>query len=234
MNSTKSKLDPWSELIAIKHEILTEMHASKNETTKLQSLNEWLRRELDLESRHQGLLAEAERLINERNGQECQEIQVPAPIEPSKRTSQRVGAKERARAFRTAYIAREKRRGKNLVKERSAYYRNDAGVIVGITYSSEKKHKKDAWFLNLQDKQFQEAVLLCEIGPNSAQAIYLRTPFFQRYGRNLSKDEKRQVKFNVIRMHGRFYLQIPGPVGSVDATDYVDGEPLACPQGQNR
>ncbi len=231
MNSTKLKPDSWNELITIKHEIIGEMHAFKNETAKLRLLNDWLRRELDLESRYQGLLAEAERLINERNDRDGQQMPEPVPGDAGEQTSQRIGAKERASAYRTAYVVREKRRGKNLIKVRSAYYRNDVGVIVGITYSSEKKLKKDAWFLNLQDKQFQEAVLLCETGPNSAQAIHLTAPFFEKYGRTLSKDEKRQVKFNVLRLHGRFYLQIPEPVGSVDVTEYVDGEPLICSPG---
>ncbi len=134
MNATKLRPDPWNELIAKKHEIIGEMHAAEDQTAKLRLLNEWLRRELDLESRHQSLLAEVERLINERNGRDGEQVPVPVPSDTAEQTSQRVGAKERARAYRAAYVEREKRRGKNLIKVRSAYYRNAAGVIVGITY----------------------------------------------------------------------------------------------------
>ena len=246
--NTKEHLKPdaWNELIGIKNEIIEEMSKCKNETAKLRQLNDWLRRELDLESRHQGILAEADRLINERKGRDGQggqhgdDKELGNSREPAQLNTRggpnlrRTGGKERARECRAAYIEREKRRGKNLVKIRSAYYRNDAGSVVGITFSSEKKDKKGAWFLNLQDGQFQEAVLLCETSSDSVQAVHLPKHFLEKIGRDLSKDDKGQVvKFNVLRQNGRFSLQIPEPVGPVDVTEFVDGEPFICPHSSN-
>jgi len=109
---------------------------------------------------------------------------------------------------------------------RTAYYRNDGGLIVGITFSSEKRDKKGTWFLNLKGQQFQEAVLLCELSQRAVQAIHLPKTFLDKYERNMSKDHKGQVKFNVTLSNGRFCLLIPEPVGSVDVMEYLDGEPL--------
>jgi hypothetical protein len=233
------KIDPWSELEILKEAVIKEMDKRKNETAKLRQLNDWLRRELDLESRHLGFLAEVETLVTERRQEGRQDSHIGKDNYLNQETAdkddlvteglQQPGGKQRAHECRTAYVGREKKRGKNLMHVRSAYYRNDVGQIVGITFSSEKRDKKGTWFLNLKDEQFQEAVLLCEMSQDSVQVIHLPKRFLDKYARNMSKDHKGQVKFNVTRSNGRFYLLIPEPVGSVDVMEYVDSEPLVCP-----
>jgi hypothetical protein len=42
----------------------------------------------------------------------------------------------------------------------------------------------------------------------------------------LSCDENDEVKFYLKRREGRFWLQVPEPVGWLEVTDYVDSEPL--------
>lgn len=223
----------WRELVAIRDEVLQEMPASKNDRAKLREMSEWLRRELDLESRYQGLLGEAAKLVTGRptmkagQGQAkptTTEIESVVSAAGGQEEVRRSGGKDRARQFRTAYIAREKVRGRNLTRLRSVYYRTPAGSVLGITYSGEKQ---GTWFLNLQDGAFQEAVLLCEIGAETAEVVHLPKAFFDQYGGQLSQDGKGQTKFNLARRNGRFFLQIPGPTGWVDVQEYVDHEPLA-------
>ncbi len=232
------KIDAWIQLENLKGEVIKEMNARKKETAKLRQLNDWLRRELDLESRHLGFLAEVESLLTEHRREPRQEShsgedqhlnQEEADDDLVTEGLKQPGGKERAQECRIAYVGREKKRGKNLMHVRSAYYRNDAGHIVGITFSSEKKDKKGTWFLNLKNEQFQEAVLLCEMSQDSVQAIHLPKRFLDKYARNMSRDHKGQIKFNVTRLNSRFSLLIPEPVGSVDVMEYVDRELLLCP-----
>jgi hypothetical protein len=235
MNAT-NEINVWSELAVIKDSVLNEMNTCKNETAKLRQLNDWLRRELDLESRHQGFLSEVQSLVNEHRQGELQDSQrcldkhhYQESVDEDdlvRGSSYQPGGKQRAHECRIAYVGREKKRGRNLMHVRTAYYRNDGGLIVGITFSSEKRDKKGTWFLNLKGQQFQEAVLLCELSQRAVQAIHLPKTFLDKYERNMSKDHKGQVKFNVTLSNGRFCLLIPEPVGSVDVMEYLDGEPL--------
>lgn len=100
----------------------------------------------------------------------------------------------------------------------------------GLTFSSEKKDKKGTWFLNLQQGEFDEAVLLCEITGDAVLPVSLPKGFLDRSGRSLSRDSKRQIKFNVVRQNNRYFLQIPDPVGPVDVTENVDREILRYPR----
>lgn len=113
-----------------------------------------------------------------------------------------------------------------MTRVRSIYFKNEVGTVLGITWKGKEKEK---WFLNLQDGQFDEAVLLCETHPELAQVIHLPKQFFGRYSRHLSMDGKGQVKFNVERQNGRFLLQVPGFADLVDVMEHMDSEPLICP-----
>ncbi len=224
----------WRELIALRDGILNEMPASRNDRARLRAMSEWLRRELDLETRYQAILGEAAKLVADRSARAGQAEGTNQPMaevgsgvgaadEPEE--PRRSRGKGRARQYRSAYLDRERGRGRNLTRLRSIYYKSDEGLILGITYSGEKK---GTWFLNLQDGQFQEAVLLCETGAESAEVVHLPTAFFERYGRRLSQDGKGETKFNLARRNGRFFLHIPGSTGWVDVHGYVDREPLVC------
>jgi hypothetical protein len=233
------KANPWSELLRLTDEVHREAEtlARKKDTAKLLEATGWLGRALELERRYQGLLAHAERLIFERR-----EPQSPNQIEdlPLEReavrrkaveavNSTRPGGKARADECREVYVAREKKQGNLLNRIRRGYYSNAAGLTLGITYSSEDKRKTCPWFLNLQDGYFQEAVLLCEVTPESVQVVHLPESFFDHYARQMSRDRKGQVKFNVARRNGQFFLQVPDPVGWIPVAEYVEGKPLICP-----
>ena len=206
--------------------------ARKKETPKLLAATEWLGRATELEKRFKGLLSQAEQLIGEWrepsnwNDGQLKPVKMDArnPIDEDV-VSNLPGGKARASEYRSDYITREKSRGKILTRVRSIYFKTELGTILGITWKGKEKNK---WFLNLQDGQFDEAVLLCEITHESAQVIHLTKAFFNRYGRHLSQDEKGQVKFNVERRNGRFFLQVPGYSDLIDVMDYADKEPLIC------
>ena len=82
----------------------------------------------------------------------------------------------------------------------------------------------------LLNGQFEEAVLLCEVSRDTVQVIHLPKSFFERYGRQTSRDRNGQVKFNVAARDGRFSVQVPDPIGWIDVTEYADTKPLICPR----
>jgi hypothetical protein len=211
-----------------------EVAARKVETDKLLETADWLRRAKELKVKHEELLKQAERLVLERHeaghkkaATEKQPSQSPNGSEIS--TIQNFGGKYRADECRAAYLEKEKERGVLLKRLRRSYFKKAAGLTVGITYSSEDRTKSCPWFLNLLDGQFDEAVLLCEISKQMVQVIHLPKTFFDRYGKQMSHDKKGQVKFNVSKRNGRFFLQVPDPVGWIDIMDYTEKEPLVCP-----
>jgi len=233
------KPNAWSELRLFIAEVHREIEsaARRKETGTLLERTDWLRRALELETKHQALLAEVERLVSERSESQNEHDTEKSPAEQEAGGHDGAGSvglkhhggKARADECRDAYLEREKTRGNTLSRVRRGYYKNAAGLTMGITYSSEDRRKPCPWFLNLKDGQFEEAVLLCEISQESVQVIHLPKTFFHRYGRQLSRDKKGQVKFNIAQRNGRFALQVPGLVGWVDVTDYLEGEPLHCP-----
>jgi hypothetical protein len=228
----------WQEFIAENDEVHKEAETSarRKETEKLLESTDWLRRAAELAKRYQGLMAQAEQLVLERREPRSANDRGQPRLEPETAPSSSeeivesgtVGGKVRADECRDTYVAREKRRGNTLNRLRRGYYQNRDGSTVGITYSSHKKDKKDTWFLNLQEGQFQEAVLLCEASSDSVHVIHLPMTFMTRYGRQMSRDGKGQVKFNVSRRNGRFLLQVPEPVGWLEIMEYVESDPLVC------
>jgi len=229
----------WTELLLLSDDVHREAEtlARKKDTARLLETTGWLGRAFELERKYQGLLAQAQRLICERREPQSQKHIEELPVEQEivraaaveAVNSTRPGGKARADECREAYVERGKKQGNALNRIRRGYYRNGAGLTVGITYSSEDRRKTCPWFLNLQDGYFQEAVLLCEITPESVQVIHLPKSFFDRFARQMSRDRKGQVKFNVARRNGQFFLQLPDPVGWIPVADYVESKPLNCP-----
>lgn len=235
MNENSEK-DIWNKLLSTKDKVRREAETllRKDEMMpKFLQTADWLRRVLDLEARHQELLVQAGRLVSELDRPQ---IQGEKSIEAQKTTKnnatdlQRFGGKPRSEECTLAYVMRERKRGNILRKISRGYYSTNAGLIVGIT-ASENKDKKDVWFLNRKDGQFQEAVLLCEKDRDSVYVVHLPKSFLDRHTRQMSRDKKGQVKFNVERRNGTFSLQVPKPIGRLDVTDYVEREPLICPHG---
>lgn len=211
-----------------------ETAARKKETNRLLETTDWLRRAKELETRRHELLRQAERLVAEKraplDSKETREEKLHSgKNEKEVISSNGSGGKERADECRGAYLSRESKRGNILSHIRRSYYKNPSGLSVGITWSKEDKEKSCPWFLNLLAGEFDEAVLLCEISKDAVQVIHLPKTFFDRYGKQMSRGKKGQIKFNVAKRNGRFHLQLPNPVGWIDATDYTEKEPLVCP-----
>jgi hypothetical protein len=224
----------WSNFLALIDDIHKEAEtaARKKETDKLLKATDWLRRATELEARHSELLKQAERLVLERhkpNDKALIEKPINHTLDDSKSASTDFGGKFRADECRAAYYDREKKRGNSLSRIRRSYFKNSAGSTLGITYSKEDRDKSCPWFLNLLDGQFDEAVLLCEISKEAVQVIHLPKTFFDRYGKQMSHGKKGQLKFNVSKRNGHFFLQVPDPVGLIDVTNYTEQEPLVCP-----
>src|SRR5689334_19604850 len=108
--------DAWAELLAVKTTVLTEMGASADDNAKLRGLTDWLRRELDLEAKYKGLLAEADRLLAERRSPPTVPEVMPEPSrqEAEDQSTSRAG-KSGAADFRDVYLEREKQRGRHFV-----------------------------------------------------------------------------------------------------------------------
>ncbi|MGD0745600.1 MAG: hypothetical protein ABSA45_10635 [Verrucomicrobiota bacterium] len=224
----------WSDLLTLIDDVHKEAEtaARKKETAKLLKATDWLRRATELQTRHSELLKQAERLVLERHGSDDTTSigkLVNLDSDDSTSASADFGGKFRADECRAAYLDRERKNGNPLNRVRRSYFKNAAGLTVGITYSSEDRSKSCPWFLNLLDGQFDEAVLLCETTKEAVQVIHLPKTFLDRYGKQMSRGKKGQLKFNVSKRNGRFSLQVPDPVGWIDITDYTEKEPLTCP-----
>jgi hypothetical protein len=128
--------------------------------------------------------------------------------------------KSRAQDFRLAYFRQRKASGDPLQPVESDYFRDASGTRVGVTWS--KKHDAGKWFLNLMEDKFDAAVLLCQLEPNESIAVRVPRDVVRRYWHSWSRDEKREVKFRVVRQRGRFFLQVPEPVGLVEADGFVE------------
>jgi hypothetical protein len=226
--------DIWEALLALKATVLTEMGASRDNNAKLRPLADWLGRDLDLEAKYRGLVTEAERLIGERSQPAAEGVPANTLIASGGRPEMlleeisKTAGKAGANDFRHAYLMREKGRGRNLTEVGHICYRNAEGVVLGVTFSSSKSRGSlsSTWFLNLKDKRFQEAVLLCQTGADTAEVVHLPRAFIERFGPRLSRDKKGEVKFNLARPNGRFRLDITKPTGWVDVDEYAEHEPL--------
>lgn len=136
------------------------------------------------------------------------------------------GGKSRADEFRRAYYRRRKESGHPLKWIESDYFENEHGVKVGVTWSEEHDGK---WFLNLMEGRFHEAVLLCEVKPDTSKVVHLPSGFVNRWWNHLSRDQKGEIKFKLLRDHGHFALELLKPAGPVDVSEFVESEPLVCP-----
>ena len=224
--------DIWAELQVLKVSVLAEMGSSGDDNAKLRNLTDWLRRELDLEARYKGFVAEAQRMLVEQRGPSAEISAAEASSasaarsEDSEEGHSRSGGKAEASEFRNGYLAREKSRGRHLTPLGGIYFRNDEGVVLGVTFSSEKGKRggETSWFLNLLRGKFQDAVLLCQTSTDCAKVVHLPRAFLDRVWQRLSRDGKGEVKFNLAKREGKFWLQVPGPTGWMDVDEYVDGD----------
>jgi hypothetical protein len=73
-------------------------------------------------------------------------------------------------------------------------------------------------------------ILLCEVRPDASKVLTLPTEFMNRYWHAFSRDQKGEMKFNVVNQRGRLHLQIPQPVGLVDVADFVSPDLLIAPE----
>jgi hypothetical protein len=211
-----------------------ETAARKKQTDKLLEATDWLRRAQELESRHLELLRQVEKLTLEWDSPTDEKLTFEQPANFPSRTNEIVysddsGGKPRASECRGAFLDREKKRGNPLRRLRGSYFKNTAGLTIGITWSFESKDKSCPWFFNLLEGQFDEAVLLCEINKEAVQVIHLPKTFLDRYAKQMSRGKNGRIMFNVGKRNGIFFLQLPNPVGWVDVSNYAEKEPLACP-----
>lgn len=117
-----------------------------------------------------------------------------------------LSAKERGRRRRDGFVQTLANMGVTFQWLKGAIFRSPRGVRVGVAYARESN--KDKWFLGLAENQFAHAVLLCE--ESSGKMIHFSLPkeFMRDYGESLSR-KNGQIKFNVFRRGGEFFLHLP-------------------------
>jgi hypothetical protein len=228
--------DIWNELLAQKAAVLAGIGDSRHDNVKLRQLTEWIRRELDLESKHKSILSEAECLIAERQ----RGVTEGSAKKPKSKADLEAEAgwkfadlskQERVKVARRSYFKRQEELGNHCeqVKGKTIYRRKIDGAEFGITFSIDKVDKGvKKWFLGLPKNLFQEAVLLCQCGPRSVKVIHLPKEFCEIYGKQLSVGKKGQVKFNILREGNKWRIEVPQPVGVLDVTNYADSDELVC------
>jgi hypothetical protein len=114
--------------------------------------------------------------------------------------------RQHARDRRALVLGRLRAQGVRLTSVSEAVYRTPSGKRVGMPFSSEIN---GGWWLGLYDGRFDVALLLCEREAD-IDLVYLDESFFARYGTQLSRDSKNNIKFNVERGENGYVLEIPG------------------------
>jgi hypothetical protein len=223
----------WTELQAQKAVVLAKIASSSNDNNKLRNLTEWIRRELDWESKYAGIFSEAERLITEQQGKSVEETNGSSKITANMKAEEKwnfddLSKQERVKVARRSYLKRleESNILCEQIKGKTIYRKKNDGVVFGVTFSIDKESKH--WFLGLPEKSFQEAVLLCQSGSQSAKVIHLKKEFCEKFARHLSVDKNGQVKFNILRDGNKWLIEIPQPIGVKDITDSVESNELVC------
>lgn len=110
--------------------------------------------------------------------------------------------------------------GKAVRHDRRSLYRNGRDEIIGIAYGQEFENRKNRWFLGLPEKEVQSAILLCESLDGKLDAICLPLEFIAKYGQKFSRANG-QVKFNVSRKGGKWFLKVPG-IDHIEITGNVN------------
>lgn len=220
--------DTWCEYLALIGKVhkVAESAARETKTDRLLESTDWLRRAKELEAKYNQLLQQADRLMLEwykpDNNKADNTTGRHAINDSTITTSEDSDGKARAKEFREAYVLREINRGNILNKDHGIYYKNSTGLSVGITYSKQDKEKSCPWFLNLLERQFEDAILLCEISTNAVKVVHLPKTFFDRYGKQISRGKGNAIKFNILTDNERFFLQIRNPQGRIDITEYTE------------
>lgn len=127
-----------------------------------------------------------------------------------------VSAKERGRRHRDDFVRTLSSKGVVLHRLKGAVFRSPRGTRVGVAYGREARNDEgfnDRWFLGLPEGGFEQAVLLCEDRSGTVTHFSLTKAFMDDNGKTLSR-KNGQVKFNVVRRGGDFFLHVPkrGPV----------------------
>ena len=118
----------------------------------------------------------------------------------------RISAKERGRRRRDQFVQLLASRGVLLHRLKGAVFRSPRRTRVGIAYG--RVGKNDNWFLGLPEGGFDQAVLLCEDHSGTVTHFSLTTEFMDEHGGALTR-KNGQVKFNVVRRGGEFFLHVP-------------------------
>jgi hypothetical protein len=225
----------WNELQSQKAVVLSKIANSSDDNNKLRNLTEWIHRELDLETKYNGIFSEAERLIAEQLNEKPEGISG----KPNRKAGLEVEAdwtfydlskQERVKIARRAYFKRLEQSGIRFeqVKGKTIFRRKSDDVSVGVTFSIDKTKTDKEWFLGLPEKSFQEAVLLCQSDSRSVKVVHLKKEFCEKFAQHLSVDKNGQVKFNILRDGNKWLIEIPQPIGVKDITDSVESNELVC------
>ena len=123
----------------------------------------------------------------------------------------RGSAKERGRRRREEFVRALSSRGVVLLPVKGALFRSPRRTRVGVAYGREGRNDdgfNDKWFLGLPERGFDQAVLLCEDRSGRVTHFSLTKEFTDEIREALSR-KNGQVKFNVVRRGGEFFLHVP-------------------------
>lgn len=119
--------------------------------------------------------------------------------------------KEWGRNQRETFVRTARERGIKLEPVKSKIYRRLPDALrVGIA-SAREASNKGRWFLGLRDNQFDHAILLCVSHDGELNHFSLPKEFIIQHGPSLSRElGQPEVKFNVFRREGLFFLHVSG------------------------
>ncbi len=137
--------------------------------------------------------------LEERNSKVSCDIQAGSPDEIE-------SGRAYGKKVRNAFLEKLSRlHGIHLRQGKGVVYRTGSGRRVGIAVATERQPNR--WFLGLPIGGFDDAVLLCDRGKETAAEIFLSRSFLEEHALSRSKD---QIKFNIARRGSTFVVQVPG------------------------
>jgi hypothetical protein len=116
-----------------------------------------------------------------------------------------ISAKAHGKQHRIEFVGAAVQRGVRLEPSKGVVYKTADGTRVGIAYADERR--KNKWFLGLPIDGFQHAILLC-VSNGKTTHFSLANDFIAQFGRFLTRKDG-QIKFNVFKDGGRFFLRVP-------------------------
>jgi hypothetical protein len=97
--------------------------------------------------------------------------------------------------------------GLKLRRVSETVYEMPSGGRLGIPYASELDRLPDRWWLGILDGKYDFVVLLCETAKGEMLDFVFPTEMLNRVWGNLSRDKKRNVKFNLFRRGSSYDLR---------------------------